>query len=370
MWEVKYIATFRTGIINAGGYMIKQRLILLFDGTWNDPEDQTNVFRLAGRIRESDGDIRQRFLYDPGVGTGKTDRFRGGVFGYGLSENLLQGYEWLAKRYNSEDEIWIFGFSRGAYTARSLVGLIRKCGLLRIVTPDLLVRAERIYRDKSASPDCEECKEFRIKFSRAPRIHFIGVWDTVGALGIPGTNISEYGEYSWHDTDLSSIVNYAYHAVALDEYRAAYDVSLWTSENGRKKPDNLDVEQRWFIGAHANVGGGYGSKDFLADIPLQWMMEKASGAGLNLDEFVASTDAFKTNPEDSFADFLKGIYAWYSKLRTSGDGKHFRKFNKGMDGKPAVNVSVDPSVWMRWIDNEFNYRPRVLIDAGQYPPVL
>jgi uncharacterized protein (DUF2235 family) len=349
--------------------MTKQRLILLFDGTWNDPEDQTNVFRLAGRIREQDDDIRQRFFYDPGVGTGTSGRLLGGVSGHGLSQNLLQGYEWLAKHYNNnEDEIWIFGFSRGAYTARSLVGLIRKCGLLRIVTPSLLDKAERIYRDKRLSPDCPECQTFRNNYSRAPRVHFIGVWDTVGALGIPGTNLSEHGKFSWHDTELSSIVNYAYHAVALDEHRAAYDVPLWTGDNGQKKPENLDVEQRWFIGAHANVGGGYGPEDLLADIPFQWMIEKASSAGIKLDGFTAAEDAWKTQPRDSFRGFLKGVYAWFRKLRAPGDGRHYRHFNKGMKGKPAVNVSVDPSVWRRWKAPAFNYRPRTLTDAGQYPP--
>lgn len=348
--------------------MTKQRLILLFDGTWNDPEDQTNVFRIAGRIREHDGDIRQRFFYDPGVGTGKFDRFRGGVFGYGLSKNLQQGYEWLAKRFNNEDEIWIFGFSRGAYTARSLVGLIRKCGLLRIVTPCLLDGAERIYRNKNLHPDSDECKEFRSKFSRETRVHFIGVWDTVGALGIPGTGISEYGKYSWHDTELSSLVDFAYHAVALDEYRAAYDVPLWTSDDGQKKTENKEVEQRWFIGAHANVGGGYGSEDLLPDISLKWMMEKATDAGLKLDDFTAADDAWKSKPRDSYKEFLKGLYAWFRKIRVSGDGMYYRNFNKGMNGKPAVNVTVDESVWMRWKDPDFNYRPRTLTDFGQRPP--
>lgn len=118
--------------------MAKQRLIMLFDGTWNDPEDQTNVYRISRCLHDYDGDMRQRFFYNAGVGTSKLERFRGGVFGYGLSKNLLAGYEWLAKRYTDGEEIWIFGFSRGAYTARSLVGLIRKCGLLHIVTPGLL----------------------------------------------------------------------------------------------------------------------------------------------------------------------------------------------------------------------------------------
>jgi uncharacterized protein (DUF2235 family) len=79
--------------------MNKQRLVVLFDGTWNNPEDQTNVYRIARRIHDYDGDIPQRFFYDPGVGTSKWSRFVGGAFGVGLSENLKQGYEWLAKRY-------------------------------------------------------------------------------------------------------------------------------------------------------------------------------------------------------------------------------------------------------------------------------
>ncbi|MDN6298406.1 MAG: DUF2235 domain-containing protein [Halomonas sp.] len=348
--------------------MTKQRLILLFDGTWNDPEDQTNVFRIAQRLHEYDGDVRQRFFYDPGVGNGTLDHFMGGIFGYGLSKNLLEGYEWLAKRYTADDEIWVFGFSRGAYTARSLVGLIRKCGLLRIVTPSLLDKAEHIYRDKTLTPDDEACAAFRRGYSRTPRVHFIGVWDTVGALGVPGTNLSEHGKYAWHDTELSGAVDYAYHAVALDEHRAAYQVPLWVSEDGLKKAQNRDVEQRWFIGAHANVGGGYGDEDALADIPLQWMMEKAFSAGLKLDTFNAADNAWQTEPKDSFSEFLRGAYAWIRKFRSEGDGRHFRSFARGNKGQPAINVTVDPSVWQRWGAPKFAYRPRTLTDAQQSPP--
>lgn len=221
--------------------MAKQRLILLFDGTWNDPDDQTNVYRVAQRLHEHDGEVRQRFYYDPGVGTSKFQRFSGGIFGYGLSKNLLKGYNWLARRYSDGDEIWIFGFSRGAYTARSLVGLIRKCGLVHVATPALLDKAERLYRDRDLHPDSPTCKAFKNSFSCQPRIHFIGVWDTVGALGVPGTNLFK-NRYDWHDTALSSIVEHAYQAVALDEHRAAYNVSLWTSPDGKKKPGNREVE--------------------------------------------------------------------------------------------------------------------------------
>lgn len=347
--------------------MAKQKLILLFDGTWNDPEDQTNVYRITRLIHDYDNGVQQRFYYDPGVGTSKFQRFIGGAFGYGLSKNLLEGYDWLSKRYKEGDEIWIFGFSRGAYTARSLVGLIRKCGLVHVVTPGLLDRAENIYRDQDLHPDSEVCKEFKESCSRQPRIHFIGVWDTVGALGVPGTNLFK-SKYDWHDTELSSIVDHAYQAVALDEHRAAYNVSLWTSKDGKKKAGNLDVEQRWFIGAHANVGGGYGADDTLADISLKWMLDKAENAGLKVDQYDVTQHAWKTAPNDSFANFLKGLYARLKGFRKADDGRFYRKYSEGMQGQPAVNILVDDSVWMRWRDTTCDYRPRTLVNAPVLPP--
>lgn len=349
--------------------MPKQRLILLFDGTWNDPQDQTNVYRIARHINDHDESVRQRFYYEPGVGTSPMERIRGGVSGYGLSRNLLQGYEWLARRYTENDELWIFGFSRGAYTARSLVGLLRKCGLLHIVTPGLLEKAESIYRNKRLAPDCDTCTAFRQTYSREPRIHFIGVWDTVGALGVPGsTMLSEKGRYSWHDTELSSIVDHAFHAMALDEHRAAYDTALWTTKDGLPKPKNRTVEQRWFIGAHANVGGGYGSNDPLADLPLAWIMQKAAEVGLRVDGFGASDDAWQAEPTDSYRAFLKGAYALFRGIRTFGKGRHHRAFATGLNGQPAVQVTVDASVWQRWNHAPLSYRPQTLVRAGVHPP--
>lgn len=344
---------------------MKKRLILFFDGTWNDPEDQTNVFRLSTRVCDKDGDIEQRFFYDPGVGTSQWSRLRGGAFGFGLSQNLREGYEWLAKRYADGDEIWVFGFSRGAYTARSLVGMIRKCGLLNIVTPSLMDKAEALYRDKNEKPDGANCSSFKEYYSCRPRIHFLGVWDTVGALGVPGTFYSEKGKFAWHDTELSGTVDRAYHAIALDEYRAAYDVCLWTSKTGEKKSNNMDVEQRWFIGAHANVGGGYGRDDKLADIPLHWMIQKATQAGLKMDAFMPAVDAWENSPRDSYQEFLKGVYAWYRKMHFKEEARHIRAFSQVSHSAIAVNVTIDDSVWQRWQDGRFNYRPRVLVDAGR-----
>ncbi|MDP1783909.1 MAG: DUF2235 domain-containing protein [Sulfuricurvum sp.] len=344
----------------------KQRLILLYDGTWNDPQDRTNVYRLSRNIEDYDGDVCQRFFYDPGVGTSEFSQLRGGLFGTGLSKNLLEGYDWLARCYTKGDEIWIFGFSRGAFTARSLVGMIRKCGLLHIATPDLLAEAEKLYRDKHSSPDSENCLLFRTQYSRIVNIHLIGVWDTVGALGVPGTMISERDLYSWHDTQLSKIVERAYQAVALDEHRAAYDAVLWTAENGEKKAEQIDVEQRWFIGAHANVGGGYGD-DPLADLSLEWMQKKASAAGLKLTPYKAPSNAYKSEPRDSFKEFLKGGYSIFRKLFHSGDSRHHRYFNKNQMDDLAINATIDPSVWARW-KSVSTYRPQTLVAAGLTPP--
>lgn len=309
--------------------MSKQRLIVLFDGTWNDPEDKTNVYRLCKTIKDYDGD------------------------------------DWLARRYKEGDEIWIFGFSRGAYTARSLVGLIRKCGLLYVSTPQLLSDAEELYRNKNDHPDSKQCKEFRENFSREVKIHFIGVWDTVGALGIPGTFISEKGLYSWHDTQLSKIVEYAYQAAALDENRAAYNIALWTTPTGEPKNENLEVEQRWFVGAHADVGGGYGD-DPLSDLPLFWLQEKAREAGLKLDIIQADENSWKAKPCDSFTQFLHGGYALFRKMFHKGDGRFYRNYSIGQNGEQAVNVTVDPSVWKHW-GIDVKYRPQTLTNAGLSP---
>lgn len=348
-----------------------QRHIVLYDGTWNDPSDRTNVFRLARYILPicAKG-VRQRFMYDTGVGTGNSlvGQLFGGAFGIGLSRNLRQGYENLAKNYDDGDEIWIFGFSRGAYTARSLAGMIRKCGLLDVCTPKLLNQAYELYRDTSEKPNGPKCTAFRKKYSVEPRIHFIGVWDTVGALGIPGTAISEAGAYRWHNQELSKWVNYAYHAMALDEHRKPYDTTLWTSPNGEKKDENIAVEQCWFIGAHANVGGGYGD-DPLSDLPFAWMMEKARTAGLGLRPFEPAQNAHRAPYADSFKRFLGGIYASVSRIFKRGDGRHHRAFRgpPQEDKSIAVNVTVHESVWRRFKEDE-SYRPPTLLDAKLTPP--
>src|SRR6266568_3868557 len=131
-----------------------RRIVVLFDGTWNNRKDRTNVVRMRESVETSGpGDPVQPCFYDPGVGTHWYDRLTGGAFGQGLSENIRQGYAWLAEKHVPEDQVFVFGFSRGAYTARSLVGFIRKCGLLNSPRKALVAEAYELYRDKSVAPD-------------------------------------------------------------------------------------------------------------------------------------------------------------------------------------------------------------------------
>src|SRR5438552_3868345 len=163
-----------------------RKLIVLFDGTWNNRKSRTNVIRMREAIASSGPDDREQpCFYDPGVGTHWYDKITGGAFGRGLSENIQQGYRWLAQNYQARDEIYVFGFSRGAYTARSLVGLIRKCGILNSADESSVERAYDLYRDKSVAPDDPKAVAFRASESREVRVKLIGVWGHRGRARHP-----------------------------------------------------------------------------------------------------------------------------------------------------------------------------------------
>lgn len=266
---------------------MSRNLVVCFDGTWNKDEaekyeyKETNVKRIYDSINESE---LQKKLYIEGVGTENFwDKVFGGLAGHGLSENIIEGYKWLAENFIEGDKIFVFGFSRGAYSARSLVGMIRNTGLLhKEKLSDWLYKAYEIYRQRDEGPDTDEALKFRADYSWDPKvigIHFVGIWDTVGSLGIPG-NIDDKTLFEFHDTRLSSIVKNAFHAVAIDEHRRDFDVTLW---NPISDNPNQVMEQRWFAGAHSDIGGGYRERE-LADITLKWMQKKASDCGLSLEQ--------------------------------------------------------------------------------------
>ena len=318
-----------------------KRIVLCFDGTWNRPADEnlpsdkqveTNVRRFYESLQETGTDgIKQVKWYDQGVGTHWYDQFIGGAIGTGLEVNIVQGYEFLAKTYEGGDQVFVLGFSRGAYTARSLVGMVRNCGLVEAKHVALRVGiAYGIYRTRDDGPDSMTAKLFRSSFCREIQIKFIGVWDMVGALGIPhdivkGLNMKFY---EFHDTELSGIVENACHAAAVDEHRQDYDVCLW---NPQSKPGQT-MEQRWFVGAHCDVGGGYSNRR-LSDLPLRWMQEKASALGLGLTPVAVSSENYQGPFTDSYMEFLKGLYA-------KKNPRHYRSIGATQFGNEVVDQSV------------------------------
>jgi uncharacterized protein (DUF2235 family) len=267
-----------------------KRLIVCCDGTWNRPDqlDQgvaapTNVAKIALALAEQDDAGNPQLLhYQPGVGTRRRERLLGGGFGVGLSRNVQDCYRFLVDHYEPGDKLYFFGFSRGAFTARSTVGLVRNCGILRPAERHRIKQAYALYRhpDRDTEPAGIAAELFRRSYSCSDVfVDFVGVWDTVGALGIPIDGfrpplLSKL--WTFHDTKLSRYVLHAYHAIAIDERRRPFRPTLWVkqSDAGEQK-----LEQVWFAGVHCDVGGGYRDPS-LSEIPLLWMAGKARDCGL------------------------------------------------------------------------------------------
>lgn len=372
-----------------------RRIVLCFDGTWNTPAEQfvglkdlhehfremsglgdeamraaiehvdpqagveTNVCRLYRSVRriapgeEGPGELPQTKWYDRGVGTDWYDRVSGGAFGLGLSRKIREGYQFLSDAYQIGDEVFVFGFSRGAYTARSLVGMIRNCGLLPAGSTggdpdgDGIMEAYELYRAHDDGPESERARNFR-NAHNAPVISIkcLGVWDTVGALGIPVESFEQFNKraFEFHDTELSFIVENAFHAVAVDEHRKPYAVALW---DPKEKPSQT-VEQRWFIGAHADVGGGYPSRA-LSDIALCWMQQRVAGCGLVLDP--AGVPALPPEGSlaavaDSFSAFLGGLFRLFHQ-------RYYRPVRRALFGFEHVDETV-----IGRIKSDMAYRPQ------------
>jgi uncharacterized protein (DUF2235 family) len=331
-----------------------KRIVICFDGTWSKPADEalaadqrveTNVCRFYESVRDRDNNgIQQVKWYDEGVGTKWYDRYIGGAIGAGLEINIIQGYDYLANHYEDGDEVYVLGFSRGAYTARSLVGMIRNCGL--IYPKHLALRvamAYGIYRTRDDGADSMTAKLFRQAFSRAIKIKFMGVWDTVGALGIPLDVLSDAKMkfYEFHDTKLCSLVENACQAIAIDEHRRDYDVCLWNPDTA---PAQV-LEQRWFMGAHCDVGGGYEDRR-LSDLTLRWMQDKAVALGLAVDPVTVGAQNYLGEFTDSYARFLGGVYA-------KKNARHYRAFG----GTRFGNETVDESVTQRRKEDR-DYEPQ------------
>ena len=313
-----------------------KRLITCSDGTWDKPGEvdkngkalDSNVCLLYNAITDKGKDGKPQLkVYDTGVGTGYSlkDKLTGGIIGMGIDKKIKDIYTFLLLNYEPGDEIYLLGFSRGAYTARSLGGFIRNCGILKPEHIGLVDKAYELYRDKNdyTKPDDDLMRSFRRNycFEDITRIKFIGVWDTVGALGIPLSAWSLYNQerYKFHDVTLSSTVDYAYQALAVDERRKPFTPALWAASDNTTHGKNIAMEQRWFAGVHCNVGGGYADKG-LSDHTLKWIIDKAAGVGLAFDE---SKLSLHPNYKGLIGDSYTPVYWLTGKIwRVIGDPQY------------------------------------------------
>jgi uncharacterized protein (DUF2235 family) len=363
----------------AGAEQQQKRLAIFLDGTWNSIDSNTNVWRMRALCAAKSKDGKPQLVYyEVGV-----NGFLGGVFGQGLDENIRLAYEWLIENYNDGDEIFIFGFSRGAFTARSLAGLVALEGILKAGSPigltQLFARYQKgneesiwTLKDKETSGDTSKLtdeEKWLLKYSQPAKVKVVGVWDTVGSVGVVAGNIPHISrsQFDYLQTGLFIPIQNGYHALAIDEHRSDFAPTLWTVRHPKDRagpPPRLlaNVEQRWFVGAHANVGGGY-QNDLLNQAPLRWLMQKAESHGLSFrSEVTLDGDALKAPIIDSYHSFGEGLYAMVSPAlyRPIGPEPDVRENGTHTN----VNETIDVSVFQRWrADPE--YRPRNLVEWAQ-----
>lgn len=326
---------------------MSKNIVICHDGTWNKPDksdaeicretQETNVCKLY-EICVNDS-FTQVAYYDKGIGTEWWDK-KIALLGFGLSENIRQAYQRLASQYEKGDKVFLFGFSRGAYSARSLAGLIYSCGLLpsdKANEKDVYEIYE-IYREGSAQAK-QQCKSSNVFCP----VEMLGVWDTVGALGFSGIfGNGDQAKYQFHNVKLNPEVKAAYHALALDEERELFTPTLWDEY---EKATGQIVEQVWFAGVHCDIGGGY-PEAYHSDIAFRWMLEKAVARGLK----IRANHGYIFHP-----DLSQDIHDSYKKV--FGSRKH-RKV-PATDERYAVNIHWSVLKKVKLLKN---YRPAALTD--------
>jgi len=459
----------------------RQRLVVCLDGTWNKRDDSTNVLHHFGLALEGEQataaeTVTQVKYYDEGVGTGVIDGVTGGAFGFGLEENVREAYDWLVEMYHDRnepvdaskvwdpkvvDEIYIFGFSRGAYTARSLVGFISNSGLIRrgaplsvnqlwenycilgrerehrtgfwdrifgkapvslrqitdlICDPWNIKRYEERRAQDLAAPkipnrmpgqlvELRPAEEVFVRWSRRVRITYLGVYDTVGAVGIDALAIpglkSKLAMH--HNMRATTLVQHSRHALAVDEHRTSFSHTpfLQYIDHGFQEDDSQSraiqeveamrdgasarheakthwerkaamwrrkIEQRWFVGAHSNIGGGY-PNNVLAQRPFEWLLEGARAAKLESESFTYVPALPAPLPRDSYAEFAKPFWAqiirgkrYYRPINPKAEIRaSTKKAAKGETVRSgfsleSINETIDHTVFDACAANP-NYRP-------------
>ncbi len=322
-----------------------KKIVLLSDGTGNSAGKvwRTNVWRVFESLELKGSD--QIAIYDDGVGTSsfKPLAILGGVFGYGLKRNVLNLYKFLSRNHVDGDRIYGFGFSRGAFTMRVVIGLVLNQGLVEFANEgelDSKARAAyRAYRHNKYSPWNLQypfrlfqiwLDSFSYKPCRRPieEIEFMGLWDTVAAYGLPIDEMTRgVNQWIWplepQDRKFNPAIKRARHALSIDDERATFHPVLWNEDETNTKPsgasrptDPEQLLQVWFVGVHSNVGGGY-PDDSLANVSLAWILAEAKRAGLTFKDFpgddpdaLVSVDSAK-DKDGRLYDSRSGLGGYY-----------------------------------------------------------
>ncbi|PCJ28358.1 MAG: hypothetical protein COA97_01645 [Flavobacteriales bacterium] len=271
-----------------------KRIVICSDGTWNKPEEDlekdfpTNVLKFSRAIKPIVNDkVVQTVFYDWGIGSYHSST-AGGAFGQGLDKNIKDCYRFIVHNYEKGDELFFFGFSRGAYTVRSLCGFINNCSILKKENAKMISGAFNLYKNSKFKVNHPISVQFRKEHTVSQKIiiKFVGVWDTVGSMGLP-TSIFGFikPKNLFYDNKIGSNIETARHALAIEEVRKDFEPTIWKQDSQNK----VDLKQVWFAGNHSDVGGSYQpDKDgrVLSETPLLWMKKEAEAKGLKFQTHI------------------------------------------------------------------------------------
>lgn len=330
-----------------------KNIVICCDGTGNEVKSGalSNVLELYRRLDQTDP-TRQIAYYDSGLGTlasvgaqTKLARFvtrlLGLAFGYGLPTNIKEAYAFLSRHYKPGDRVFLFGFSRGAYTVRALTGMVAMCGLLKPSADNLIDYALKVHR-KRGDDRWKIASRFRKYFPRYrstrndPLIHFVGVWDTVKSIGLFRRSLTLP-----YTRNMKSVAH-GRHAVSLNEKRSKYRPNLWVPPHGDHVSPLTGLprfRQVWFAGVHSDVGGGY-EDNRLSDISLEWMLREAEAHGLLLGTH--NTRTLAPDPSGKIHNPLWPFWwvlGWW-KRPLPGDAEVHASVGRRMEEDPAFAKSV------------------------------
>ncbi len=335
-----------------------KNIVVFSDGTGQEggKGTNTNVYKLFNMVL--DRSPEQIAFYDRGLGTGWR-KITGNAAGRGISKNIRECYEFIFENYAAGDQIYLFGFSRGATTVRSLSGFIHLFGILPRSRSELIKQAYKIYRKNDRKEREDAARAFVEQHHTIwCKIKFLGVWDTVAALGVPIKSVDVFIDkipflrHRFHDLRLSQSVEHAYHALGIDDERKTFHPTLWDPETA----EGQTMKQVWFCGMHTDVGGGYPEQE-LSDIALEWMIQMAEKHGLKIyprHKVKVDGDADGTM-HDSRGSPLTRLYR-----------RKVRSWHTKTHGKPRIHESVQKRTLNRHNEKDPPYKPWILDGSYDY----